>query len=335
MNQTGMKTSSPGRLAIMAGMFCIYFFWGTTFLAMRFAIETIPPFLMAGIRFILAGGMLYLWQRFRGDPAPTMRQFRSAAIAGIFMLTFGNGSIAWAEQRVPSGIAAIMVASSPLWITIIDTWVLRKKDGVSRPNLLTMLGILLGFGGIILLVGPAKLTGLEGQIDPAGAVALSLAALSWSIGSLYSRGADMTSSPLLATSMEMIGGGIALLAVGTITGQWSAFNPSTFSLRSMLSFVYLIIFGSVVGFGAYTWLLKVAPISLVSTFAYVNPLVAIFIGNWLGQEPITSRVLLSAVIIIGSVAFITLTQRKPQKGQAAVLTSQEDHQACTTEGHSD
>ena len=297
--------AKAGTGAIWAGMICIYIAWGSTYLAMRFAIQTMPPFLMAAARFLIAGGLLYAWQRLSGVAAPTRRQWRSALIVGLFLLLGGNGLVVWSEQRVPSGIAALMVGSTPLWMVLIDG--LRQRR---LPSGRVALGILIGLVGMAVLVGPSQLTGLHGDIDPVGAALLTLAALSWAAGSLYSRKADLPQSPFLYNGMEMLCGGGALLLLGSFTGEWSLVHLGSISSASWLGFAYLVVFGSLIGFSTYTWLLRSAPTTLVSTYAYVNPIVAVIIGNLLAQEPLTPRVLLAAAVIVGGVVLITLSGSK-------------------------
>jgi drug/metabolite transporter (DMT)-like permease len=297
--------AKAGTGAIWAGMICIYIAWGSTYLAMRFAIQTMPPFSMAAARFLIAGGLLYGWQRLSGVAAPTRRQWRSALIVGLFLLLGGNGLVVWSEQRVPSGIAALMVGSTPLWMVLIDG--LRQRR---LPSGRVALGILIGLVGMAVLVGPSQLTGLHGDIDPVGAALLTLAALSWAAGSLYSRKADLPQSPFLYNGMEMLCGGGALLLLGSFTGEWSLVHLASISSASWLGFAYLVVFGSLIGFSTYTWLLRSAPTTLVSTYAYVNPIVAVIIGNLLAQEPLTPRVLLAAAVIVGGVVLITLSGSK-------------------------
>lgn len=299
------KPGSPSSAAIWAAMISVYIVWGSTYLAIMFAVQSIPPFLMAGTRFLIAGAVLYIWRRFIAkDTVPQKIEWRSAAIVGFFLLVAGNGSVVWAEQHVPSGIAALLVGSAPLWMVLIDAF----RPGGRRPTGATILGVGLGFMGIVVLVGPAQLIGIEGDVNPMGAAALTFAAFAWAVGSLYNRGARLPTSPLLGTGMEMLAGGAGLLILGTLTGEWSRLDLAAITARSLWGLLYLIVFGSWVGFAAYTWLLRVAPTTLVSTYAYVNPLVAIFIGNWLAAEPLTPRILIAAAIIVGSVALITFTQ---------------------------
>jgi drug/metabolite transporter (DMT)-like permease len=297
------QKAAPSPLAIWAAMISVYVFWGSTYLAIQFAIQSIPPFLMAAFRFLLAGSILYAWRRLIGDPAPSRIHWRSAAIVGLFLLLGGNGGVVWAEQRVVSGVAALVVGSAPLWMVLID-WV----RGTFRPTGKTLAGVLVGFAGIAVLIGPSELSGLHGSIDPIGAGVLMLASILWAAGSLYSRGARLPASPLLGTGMEMLCGGAALLAAGTLTGEWPRLNLAAVTLPSLLGLGYLIVFGAWGGFTSYTWLLRNAPTPLVSTYAYVNPVVAILMGNLLANEPLTPRVLLAAAIIVGAVALITINR---------------------------
>ncbi len=303
-------------------MLAVYVAWGSTYLAIRFAVETMPPFLMAAARFLIAGSILYLFRRARKDPPPARIEWRSAAIVGILLLVAGNGSVVWAETRVPSGIAALLVASAPLWMVLIDA----LRPGGRRPHGWTLAGVVLGFLGIFVLIDPTQILGVQGSVDRLGAIALTFAAFIWAVGSLYSRGARLPASPLLGTGMEMLAGGLGLLILGSVTGEWSRLDLAAITPRSLWGLLYLIVIGSWVGFAAYTWLLRVAPTTLVSTYAYVNPLVAIVVGSWLAAEPVTPRILLAAAIIIGSVALITLTlpaNNRPKSISANVASADE------------
>lgn len=308
-----LDVKSPSTTAIWAAMITVYIVWGSTYLAILFAIETMPPFLMAALRFLIAGGTMYAWRRLAGDHKPERFEWRSAAVIGGFLLVGGNGGVVWAEQFVPSGVAALLIGSAPLWMVLIAVLVPAARRQRQPPGSLAIAGVVIGFVGVALLAGPSQLTGLSGSVSPVGAGVLTLAAFLWAAGSIYARGARLPSSPLLGTGMQMIAGGFGLLLLGTAVGEWSQLDIAGISSRSLLGFGYLVIFGSLVGFAAYTWLLRVAPTTLVSTYAYINPLVAILLGNLLAQEPITLRVLLSAGIILSSVALITRTRTKPKK----------------------
>jgi drug/metabolite transporter (DMT)-like permease len=307
------KQGSTSSAAIWSALIAIYIVWGSTYLAIRFAVETMPPFLTAGFRFLIAGGVLYIFRRLRGDKAPLRLEWRSAAIVGLFLLVGGNGGLMWAEQRVASGIAALLIGSVPLWIALLDS----LRPGGRRPDRWVIIGVLAGFAGILILIGPAQLIGIQGEVDPLGAVVLLLAALSWAAGSLYNRGAKLPDSPLLGTGMEMLVGSLGLFILGTATGEWSQMELTSFSTRSLLGFAYLVVFGSLVGFASYVWLLRVAPTMLVSTYAYVNPLVAILLGSLLAGEALTPRVVLAVMFILGSVVLITLTNPATSKSAAA------------------
>jgi drug/metabolite transporter (DMT)-like permease len=251
--------------------------------------------------------VLFVFRRARHDAAPSDREWRSAAIIGLLLLLGGNGGVVWAEQRVSSGHAALVVGATPLWMVLIDS----LRLGGRRPGWLAMAGVLVGFAGLVTLIGPGASS--ADRIDPIGAAALILATASWAAGSLYSRKAALPASPLLGTGMEMLVGGLGLLALGTLTGEWGRLNLSGITAASWQGLTYLIVFGSWVGFGCYTWLLRVAPTSLVATYAYVNPIVAVFMGNWLAQEPLTPRTLVAATVIVGSVALTTIANQNVKR----------------------
>jgi drug/metabolite transporter (DMT)-like permease len=295
-----------------AALIAVYIVWGSTYLAIRFAIETIPPFISAGIRFLVAGAILFAWRRLSGDPAPKKVEWRSASIVGLLLLLGGNGGLVWAEQHIPSGIASVFIATTPLWMVLIDS----LRPGGTRASWLTWMGVLVGLSGIFLLANPWQVhTASSPPLDTIGIIVLIIAALSWSIGSLYSRNARLPDSPLLGTGMEMLVGSAGLFAFATLLGEWKQFDLATVSLRSVSGLTYLIIFGSGIGFVAYTWLLRNAPTSIVSTYAYVNPVVAIFLGSVIANEPLERIEIVSAAIILAGVVLITssksLSQRKP------------------------
>lgn len=280
-------------------LLALYIVWGSTYLAIRFAVETIPPFLHASLRFIISGAILYAWRRLAGDQPPTWGNWKSTAIVGTALLLGGNGLVALAEKTVPSGIAALMISTSPFWLVLFES----VRVGV-KPNWQTILGLIVGFSGVFILIGPAEITGGEGSINRMGAILLLLAPIFWSMGSIYARGADMPRSNLLGTGMEMLMGAIALFIVSVLTGELKGFSFSQVSTLSWLGLLYLITFGSLVGFVSYGWLLQNAPVSLTSTYAYVNPVVAVFLGYFLAGEELSGRILIATVIIIGSVILI-------------------------------
>lgn len=306
---TAMERPGPSRARVVTAFAAVYILWGSTYLAIRFAIETLPPFLMAGVRFLIAGAMLYAWARTRpGAARPTLGNWRGTAIVGALLLVGGNGGVVWAEQRVPSGIAALLVAVVPLWIVLLE-WMRR---GGKRPSAGVLAGVLVGLGGLGLLVNPGS---GSGSVDPVGIGVLALASLSWAVGSLYSRHADLPRSPLIGTGMEMLWGGVLLLAIGVLSGEARHVSVGSISTSSLLALGYLITFGSLIGYTAYTWLLQVATPSLVSTYAYVNPVVAVFLGWALASEPVTARTLVAAAVILAGVALISMApgQRRPAR----------------------
>jgi drug/metabolite transporter (DMT)-like permease len=302
-------------------LIAVYIVWGSTYLAIRFTIETIPPFLSAGIRFLVSGAILYIWRRLSGDPAPKKVEWRSATIIGLLLLLGGNGGLVWAEQRIPSGIASLFIATTPLWMVLIDS----LRPGGVRANWLTWLGVLVGLTGIALLANPWQPHTTSPALDPLGMVVLIVAALSWSIGSLYSRKASLPSSSILGTGMEMLVGSVGLFAFGTLVGEWSQFHLATISMRSMGGLIYLILFGSLIGFVSYTWLLRNAPTPIVSTYAYVNPVVALFLGSVIAGEALDGQDILSALIVLAGVVLITTARSLGARNASTVpLTPGED-----------
>jgi drug/metabolite transporter (DMT)-like permease len=297
--------------SVWAALVTVWIVWGSTYLAIRVAVRTIPPLMMGSVRFLLAGGILYLVAVRRGDRAndrPTAAHWRSAFIIGTALLLGGNGLVSWAEIRVPSGVAALLIATVPLWLAIGDRW----RYG-SRLSWRTVLGLAIGFGGVILLVAQSG----AGRIDPLGAAALVAASTFWAAGSLYSRGAPLPQRPLVGTGMEMLAGGAVLAVVSLATGEFGRLDLNDVSGESMLGLVYLIVFGSWVGFSAYVWLLRNTRTSLVGTYAYVNPVVAVLLGWALLGETITARTLLAGAVIVVGVALI-VTARSPQPSGDAV-----------------
>jgi drug/metabolite transporter (DMT)-like permease len=304
------KMTKPQRWRVPAALGAVYLIWGSTYLGIRFAIETMPPFLMGGTRFLIAGAILYVIARLGGARAPKRRHWLSAAIIGALLLLGGNGGLTWAEQIVPSGMASLFISTVPLWMVLLD-WLVLKGP---RPSSGVAAGLGLGLVGVSVLVGPDSARGQFATILP-GVLAVLLAAFLWAIGSLYSRRANLPASPLLATGMEMVMGGLWLSTAALVLGEFGQFRPELISSRSFLAIVYLTLFGSLVGFTCYIWLLRVAAPSLVSTYAFVNPVVAVFLGWALAGESLTARTLVAALFIITAVAIITLFEMRPGTAQ--------------------
>ena len=294
-------------LRVGAAFAAIYLIWGSTYLAIRFAIDSLPPFFMAGVRFLIAGSLLYAWTRLQGVSRPARLHWREAGVIGGLMLLGGNGGVTWAEQRVSSGLAALMIATVPLWMVLLEA----VRPGGTRPTGRTGLGVALGLAGMALLIGPWRLGGGPG-VDMLGAGVLLLAALAWTVGSLYSRQARLPAAPLQATGMEMLAGGLWLMVAAGLTGEWDRLDLASVTPRSWLALGYLVIFGSLLAFTAYVWLLRVSTPARASTYAFVNPVVAVGLGWALAGEPLSARTLLAAAVIVAAVALIT-TGRSPAR----------------------
>lgn len=283
---------------IWSALSAVYLIWGSTYLAIRFTVETMPPFLSAGARFVASGIVLYLWRRFANDPTPSKLEWRNATIIGILLLVGGNGAVVWAARYIPSSLAALLVATCPLWMLLFDF----LRPGGDKPGARALAGILVGFCGAVLLIAWSA----DGTSEKSfiGAVVVVLGSIFWASGSIYGKTAKLPSSPLLITAMEMLAGGAALLAIAFIIGEIGAFQIASISSRSAWGWLYLTVIGPI-AFVSYAWLLRNAPIPLVSTYSYVNPLVAILLGYFLGKEVLVVRVLVAAGLIIGSVALVS------------------------------
>jgi drug/metabolite transporter (DMT)-like permease len=298
---TAPAPPAASALAIWTALSAVYVIWGSTYLAIRFTVETAPPFLSAAARFVISGGFLYVWRRLAGDPQPTGEQWRNASIIGIFLLVGGNGGVVWASQFIPSSLAALLVATVPLWMILFDA--VRHGD---KPHGLALIGILIGFCGAVLLVGWTADHASTEYLH--GAIAVLAASCLWAVGSIYGKTAALPASSLLATGVEMLVGGLVLIFVALVFGEFAAFDPAAISSRSALAWIYLTMIGPI-AFVAYAWLLRTAPIPLVATYSYVNPLVAIILGYFLGNEILTPRILLAAGLIIGSVVLVSSKRR--------------------------
>jgi drug/metabolite transporter (DMT)-like permease len=293
------------RSHVLAAFAAVYVVWGSTYLAIRYAVETIPPFFMVGARFLVSGALLYTWARMRGSAKPTRRQWRDAAIGGILMLCLGNGAVSWAEQKVPSGLAALLVAVVPLWVVVIE-WL---RPGGTRPRVAVALGVVVGLIGLAVLVGPETLVG-HGSIDAAGVAVLMVGSLAWAAGSVYNRYGDLPDSSALSTGVQMLAGSAALIALGLASGEAGQLHVSTISRNSWLGWLYLVTFGSLVGFTAYIYVLKAVTPAKASTYAYVNPVVAVFLGWAIAGEPVTALTIAAAGVILAGVAMITVSQAR-------------------------
>jgi drug/metabolite transporter (DMT)-like permease len=292
----------PERGAIWLGLLILYVVWGSTYLGIAIAVETIPPFLMAAVRFAIAGTVLMTWSIVRAGRSfvpPTRRQWRDTIIVGALLLGGGMGMVAFGEQTIPSGIAALLIAMMPVWVAIFG----RAFLGERLPRIAGV-GIVVGFVGVAVLVGPTIL-GQTGALDPLGLAAIIVSPIAWSLGSLYaSHRAVLPSQPLVATGAQMLAGGAVLAVMAGVTGEFGRFDAAAVSSDSIIAVAYLTVIGSLLAFTAYGWLLRVAPLPLIATYAYVNPVVAVILGALFRNEPIDARTLVAGAIIVGAVALI-------------------------------
>ncbi len=295
------------RLYLILSLAALYTIWGSTYLAIRFAIETLPPFFMAGTRFLIAGAILYLVARARGEGKPEPRQWAGAALVGTLLLVGGNGGVVWAETRIDSGLAALLVTTMPFWMVLI-AWMM---PGGKAPSLQTVGGMALGFAGVCLLVAPEA--GGAMHVDLLGAIAVTLSAITWAAGSVLSRKVSLPATPILSTALQMLTGGAVLMLVAAATGEPARLDLAKVSTRSLLALAYLIVFGAIVAYTAFVWLIRNAPPALASTYSYVNPMVAVFLGWALADEAISSRIVLAAVVIVAGVALVTFAARKEKE----------------------
>lgn len=296
----------PASVLLIASFLAVYIIWGSTYFAIRVGLESFPPLLLAGTRHLAAGLLLYFFFR-RTGAKPTKAQWITAAVTGVLLLFGGNGGVCWAEKYVPSGVTALLVATVTLWMVLVD-WL---RPGGHRPSMRVLFGIVTGFAGLLVLVGPAHF-GNSSRVDPVGAGILVLASLSWACGSLYSKHGALPSSPLLGVGMQGLCGGLSLWVVGLLSGEGAHFHPSQISLRSWLAVGYLVFFGSCIGFTAYLYILKKSAAARVATYAFVNPVVAMILGWGFAGEALTARTLIAgAVILTAVILVITAPHREP------------------------
>ena len=304
MSQSAAESShhhtSPA--PIWTALSVVYLIWGSTYLAIRFTVETTPPFLSAAARFIISGGFLYAWRRAAGDPQPSRLEWRNASIIGILLLCGGNGGVVWAAQFIPSSLSALLVATVPLWMLLFDA----VRPAGEKPGAKALSGIMIGFCGAALLIGWSASGATPESLY--GALAVVAASLLWAIGSIYGKILHLPPSPLVTTGIEMLAGGAVQIFVAWMFGEFTEFDPSAISTRSAWAWSYLTVIGPI-AFVAYAWLLRNAPIPLVATYSYVNPLVAIILGYFIGKEILSMRILLAAGLIIGSVVLVS--SKKP------------------------
>jgi len=307
---TPSPTSAPRGAPVWIGLAVLYLVWGSTYLGIAIAVETIPPFLMAAVRFFLAGLILLTWSIAREGRAfvpPTRREWRDSAIVGALLIGGGMGMVAFGEQTVPSGIAALLIATMPVWVAILG----RVFLGERLPRM-AVVGIVVGFVGVAILVGPSAFGG-AGALDPLGLAAILVSPIAWSSGSLYaSHRAVLPPRPLVATGVQMVLGGLVLAVMGAVTGEFAALDIGAISRESVVALLYLLVMGSLVAFTVYGWMLRVAPLPLVATYAYVNPVVAVILGAIVLDEAIDLRTVVAGAVIVFSVAVIVTARGRMQ-----------------------
>jgi drug/metabolite transporter (DMT)-like permease len=295
----------PDRWKILLAFSIIYFVWGSTYLFIRVGVREVPPFLLAAARFTFAGLALCAWVRFKGTPFPTRREWAASCLLGTLMFLIDYGSLFWAEQRVPSGVSAVILASIPVFITLLEVIFLRTQ----RLTIRLSVGLLVGMVGVAVLMLRSVSLG-EAPIDRGGAIALTVAALGWSVGTIFSRRLPLPSSKVMSAGAQMLTGGIQLLLLAAIAGEFSGFRPHHVSGRAWFALIYLIIAGSLIGFTAYVWLLHYESPTKVGTYAYVNPVVAVGLGYFIGGETVGPRTILGTLLIVVSVVIITTMSSK-------------------------
>lgn len=307
-----MTTGSKGRARLVLALLCVWILWGSTYYAIRVAVEVLPPFVMAGSRFVLAGALLYAYARLRGEPGPRREHLVPALVSGALLMLCSNGLVCWAETRVESSVAALVVSCVPLWMLLLD-W---ARPRGTRPPIASFGGVAVGIAGVALLAAPDP----SHPLDALGIAALVGATISWSAGSLYTRQARLPESQQVSTALQMLCGGALQLAFGLATGEGARVDLALVEARHVASWLWLVGAGSLLGFSAYLWLLKNTSPAVATSYAFVNPLVALALGAWLGGEVLGPRAWMAAGLIVGAVALVVARRRAPVASKAPVST---------------
>jgi len=299
----GAESGEASTAGLVLGFATLYIVWGSTYLAIRYAVETIPPFLMAGVRFTIAGILLMSWAALRGASFPSWKHWRIAVVTGALLLLCGNGGVVWAERVVPSGLTALLLTTTPFWFALLE-WL---RPGGKRPTLATWAGLVVGFAGAAVLA----LSGRQNDGQPIhwlGVAVLVGCSITWTVGSLIAKHAPKPASPIMGAGVQMLCGGAWLLLTSGVAGEWIGFQPSTVTTKSLLAVLYLLIFGSLLAMTVYNWLLHVTKPTLISTYIFVNPIIAVFLGWLLAGETLSSTTLAAGAVIVAAVAWLIWTQ---------------------------
>jgi drug/metabolite transporter (DMT)-like permease len=294
-------------MRLLGAFFCVFVFWGSNFLAIRYMVETIPPLMAMGVRSVIAGAILYGWARLRGTTRPDRSEWKAATLVGTFFFLGAHGALAWGETRVPSGIAALVMATIPVWLVVLD-WL---GAGGNRPGIGVWVGLACGMAGLVVLTDPGT---IQGKGSLAGFLVLSASAPCWAIGSIIARGQPKKKPLTMITGMQLICGGSMLLIASLVAGEFGGFDVSAVSARSVSALVYTIVFGSVVTLTAYLWLLNAVSAAVVGTYAFINPMIAVAVGWAFAGEVVTTQVVLAGGLILAGVGIIFLTQRRTAHG---------------------
>ncbi|HEX8675864.1 MAG TPA: EamA family transporter [Segetibacter sp.] len=302
-----LTSKKPAKLLIISAFAALFIIWGSTYLGIMIAIKSIPPFFMLGTRFFVAGMILYIWCLIKGERAPSFKLFGTIGLGGILMLFMGNGAVTWAEQYLPTGLAAIVVATVPLWFVLLD----KRQWKFNFSNKLIILGFVTGFAGVLLLFAGKGTSDFSGdKLKLISFFVLITGTIGWAVGSLYSKYKQVHASVTMKAAVQMLAAGIVALLTGLITNEQEGFIISHISLQSIFALLYLIVMGSLVAYMAYIWLLTVRPPSLVGTYAYVNPVVAVFLGWLIADESISQQQMIALIVILAGVILVNFSKEQ-------------------------
>ncbi len=301
MESSSTKEIRRTELVLLLAFAAVYVLWGSTYLALHYVLETMPPFLMAAFRFSIAGSIMLLFAKISKQRWPTKQEMRNSAVVGFLLLVLGNGGVVWAQQYIPSGITALIVTIEPVWVVLL-LWMKSKNQ---KPTPIVWLGIFLGISGMLVLVGPSTFNRVE-NLNLWAVLALLISSISWAIGSVYALNVKLPSSSFMSTGFQMLAAGTCMLVIGSSRGEWINLELSEISTNSILGFLYLIIFGSLLGFTSYSYIVKNANPTNVSTYAYVNPVIAVFLGWYIGNERVGFHTLIAATLLVSAVVLIIM-----------------------------